>query len=209
MRSVPPPSALSTVTLPAWSSTVCLTIASPSPSRAGREPRRPGRSDRRRAAGRPRQCRPVVAHRERPVDEPHVGGCRRAPLDRVVENVVDHAVHPGAGSDELVRLDPALEAQFPGLLCCARSTAAATSSSRASGSRASTDRPSRAAWMRSPTRLEASSIDRTAAPSTRWRRSTGRSGRASSSMFARCAVRGVRSSCEASAISCCCACRES
>ena len=52
-------------------------------------------------------------------------------------------------------------------------------------------------------------MPRTAAPSTRWRRSTGRSGRASSSMFARCAVSGVRSSCEASAISCCCACCDS
>src|SRR5215831_16629548 len=40
VRSAPPPSALATVTLPPWSSTVCLTIASPSPE--------PGRA---RAAG--------------------------------------------------------------------------------------------------------------------------------------------------------------
>ena len=55
---------------------------------------------------------PVVAHCQHPVGEADVDGAAgRAPLDRVVEDVVDRALQPRAGPDDPVGLQPALEAQ--------------------------------------------------------------------------------------------------
>ena len=88
---------------------------------------------------------PVVAHRERPVGEPDLDrAVGRAPLDRVVEHVVDRALQPRAGSGKPVGLEPALETQLRRSLLrpLDRCRDELVEPER---SRASTDLPSRAA----------------------------------------------------------------
>ena len=212
--SVPPPSACSATTVPPCVSATWRTIASPRPgARACPAPTSRGRSGRRRAG---RSASAIPGPWSRTVSSPSRSATSTSrpagSTCRVVEQVDDRALEPRrARRSTVVGSSSSAKATSGRVALRAGSTASRRRARRGGRSSASVGRSSPRASSTSSATSDVISSSCATTSRSRRSRSSGRQpvGRAAStSMFVRRLVSGVRSSCEASATSCrwrCCA----